>query len=71
MSNRYTDKFGKNVEMILCEDSRIISGRMPREVRNELMAAVIGRLKKDGLKNVPSWVRPALEPLLSLRAIVI
>lgn len=51
---RYTAAYGRNVEMILVAATRVIRGRVPREVRNELMAAVkagvLGRLPKDGLK---------------------
>lgn len=46
--------FGRNAEQIRCQASRVIRGRMPAEVRRELMDAVakgfLGRLKKDGLK---------------------
>lgn len=52
--SRYTSEFGPNVEQILCSATRIVRGRVPRGVRNELMAAVkagvLGRLAKDGLK---------------------
>jgi len=45
---------GKNVEMIRAEATRVITGRIPAQVRKELMDAVkkgeLGRLKKDGLK---------------------
>jgi hypothetical protein len=33
--NRYTDKFGPNVEKILCQATRVIRGKIPREVRKE------------------------------------
>lgn len=52
--NRYTEEFGPNVANILCQATRVIRGKIPRQVRNELMAAVkakaLGRLPKDGLK---------------------
>jgi len=45
---------GPNVEQIRKQASRVIRGRIPAEVRKELMAAVkdglLGRLAKDGLK---------------------
>lgn len=45
---------GPNVEQIRASAYRVVRGRMPREVRKELMAAVkaglLGRLPKDGLK---------------------
>lgn len=45
---------GPNVEQIRAHASRVVKGRIPAEVRKELMAAVkageLGRLKKDGLK---------------------
>lgn len=51
---RYTDEFGPNVQQILCRGYRVIQGRVPLQVRKQLMAAVkagaLGRLKKDGLK---------------------
>jgi hypothetical protein len=51
---RYTDAFGPNVQNILCQGSRVIHGRIPQQVRKQLMAAVkagaLGHLKKDGLK---------------------
>lgn len=54
MSDRYTDKFGPNVQNILCQGTRVIRGRIPAQVRAELRAAVkagaLGHLKKDGLK---------------------
>lgn len=47
-------RYTPNVEMIRAAGHRIIRGRIPREVRTELMAAVkageLGHLKKDGLK---------------------
>lgn len=53
-SRRYTDAYGPNVEMILCQGSRVVEGPIPRHVRNQLMTAVkagvLGRLPKDGLK---------------------
>lgn len=52
--SRYTDAYGPNVEQILVQASRVIRGTIPRQVRNQLMAAVrdgvLGRLPKDGLK---------------------
>lgn len=54
MSNRYTDEFGPNVQNILAQGARVIRGRIPAQVRKELMTAVkagaLGRLPKDGLK---------------------
>lgn len=45
---------GRNAELIRCQSTRIVRGRIPAEVRKELMEAVkagyLGRLKKDGLK---------------------
>ena len=45
---------GPNVEQIRAQATRVIRGRMPAQVRRELMAAVkagvLGRLKKDGLR---------------------
>ena len=45
---------GPNVEQIRASAYRVVRGRIPREVRKELMAAVkaglLGHLKKDGLK---------------------
>ena len=52
--SRYTDEYGPNVANILAQASRVIRGKIPRQVRNELMAAVkagvLGRMKRDGLK---------------------
>ncbi len=43
-----------NVFMVQLQGVRIVNGPMPRQVRNELLAAVktgeLGHLKKDGLK---------------------
>lgn len=54
MMTRYTSDFGPNVQNILIQATRVVRGRIPRQVRNELMAAVkagaLGHLKKDGLK---------------------
>lgn len=54
VSTLYTDEFGPNVQNILVQGSRVIRGRIPAQVRKQLMAAVkagaLGRLKKDGLK---------------------
>jgi len=45
---------GPNAEQIRAQAMRVIRGRIPAEVRKELMAAVregyLGRLAKDGLK---------------------
>jgi len=45
---------GPNVEQIRAQATRVIRGRIPQQVRRELMAAVkagaLGHLKKDGLK---------------------
>lgn len=47
------DGIGPNAQNIRNGGSKIITGRIPREVRRELMAAVkkkkLGRLRKDGL----------------------
>lgn len=52
--DRYTDQYGRNVQNILCQATRVVRGRIPAEVRKELMTAVkagaLGRLRKDGLK---------------------
>lgn len=49
-----TVPYGPNVEQIRAQASRVIHGRIPAQVRKELMDAVkgghLGRLKKDGLK---------------------
>ena len=46
--------YGPNVEQIRAQASRVINGKIPAQVRKELMAAVksghLGRLRKDGLK---------------------
>ena len=51
---RYTDAFGPNVQNILVQATRVIRGRIPQQVRRELMAAVkagaLGHLPKKGLK---------------------
>jgi hypothetical protein len=51
---RYTDAYGPNVQNILIQATRVIRGRIPQQVRKELMTAVkagaLGRLPKDGLK---------------------
>ena len=43
-----------NVEMIRSRGERIVKGRIPRDVRTELLKGVnlglLGHLKKDGLK---------------------
>lgn len=45
--------FGPNVELIRAQASRIVKGKIPAQVRRELMAAVktkqLGRFEKDGL----------------------
>jgi len=47
-------KYTPNVEAIRSQATKIVRGRMPAQVRKELMVAVklnhLGRLKKDGLK---------------------
>lgn len=52
--NRIDESFGPNVTNILCGASRVVRGRVPQQVRNELRAAVkagaLGHLPKDGLK---------------------
>lgn len=52
-STRYTDEFGPNVQNILVHGSRVITGRVPAQVRKQLNAAVkagvLGHAKKDGL----------------------
>lgn len=52
--SRYRSDLGPNVEDILVRATRVIRGRVPAQVRKELMAAVkigaLGHLKKDGLK---------------------
>lgn len=52
--NGYTDDFGPNVANILAQATRVIHGRVPAQVREQLRAAVkagvLGHLKKDGLK---------------------
>jgi hypothetical protein len=54
MTTRYTAEYGRNVEQILAQATRVIHGKIPAQVRKELMAAVkakvLGRLPKDGLK---------------------
>lgn len=51
---RYTDAYGPNVEQILIQATRVVTGKIPAQVRKELMTAVkarvLGRLPKDGLK---------------------
>lgn len=51
---RYTDKYGPNVQNILLQATRVVTARIPAQVRKELMsavkAAVLGHLKKDGIK---------------------
>jgi len=52
--SRYTSDYGPNVEGILSQATRVVRGRIPFSVRQELMnavrAGVLGHLKKDGLK---------------------
>lgn len=52
--SRYTAEFGPNVEQILAQGTRVVTSRVPQQVRKELSAAVkagaLGRLKKDGLR---------------------
>lgn len=52
--SRYTAEYGPNVEQILVRAHRVIRGRIPAQVRKELMVAVkagvLGHLKRDGLK---------------------
>lgn len=54
MSSMYTAEYGPNVEQILIQATRVIRGKIPAQVRKELMTAVkakvLGRLPKDGLK---------------------
>lgn len=51
---RYTDAYGPNVQNILIQATRVIRGKIPSQVRKELMIAVkagaLGHLKSDGLK---------------------
>lgn len=51
---RINENYGPNVTQIQVQASRVIRGKIPAQVRKELMAAVkdgvLGRLKKDGLK---------------------
>lgn len=51
--SRYTDAFGRNVQNILVQGTRVIRSPIPQAVRKELSAAVkagaLGRLKRDGL----------------------
>lgn len=46
--------YGRNVEQIRAQATRVVTGPIPAQVRHELMAGVkagvLGRLKKDGLK---------------------
>lgn len=50
----YTDDYGPNVANILIGGTRVIRGKIPAQVRNQLRAAVkdgvLGHLRKDGLK---------------------
>lgn len=52
--SRYRSDYGPNVEQILSQATRVVRGRIPREVRRELSlavrAGVLGHLKRDGLK---------------------
>lgn len=51
---RYTDAYGKNVQNILIQGTRVVQSVVPAQVRKELRAAVkagvLGHLKRDGLK---------------------
>lgn len=53
-TTRYRSDLGPNVEQILASGTRLVRGKIPAQVRKELMAAVkigaLGRLPKDGLK---------------------
>lgn len=48
------ERMDRNVEEIRKQATKVIRGRIPRDVRNSLLAAVksglLGRLPKDGLK---------------------
>ncbi len=50
----YNEDFGPNVTNILVQATRVIRGRIPAQVRKQLMTAVkagvLGRLPKNGLK---------------------
>lgn len=52
--NGYTSDYGKNVEQILSQGTKVVVGKIPAGVRKELReavkAGVLGHLKKDGLK---------------------
>lgn len=52
--SRYTAEYGPNVEQVLIQATRVVRGKIPAQIRKELMKAVkakvLGRLKKDGLK---------------------
>lgn len=52
--NGYSDAYGPNVANILAHGSRVITSRIPAQVRAELRLAVkdrvLGHLPKDGLK---------------------
>ncbi len=54
MSYRYNEDYGPNVTNILVQATRVVRGRIPAQVRKELMAAVkagvLGHLRRDGLK---------------------
>ncbi len=47
-------RYSPNVEMIRCRATRVVKGKIPAQVRKELMQGVkdghLGHLKKDGLK---------------------
>ena len=52
--NFLPENIGPNVEQTRAQGTRVIRGRIPAQVRKEMMAGVkagrLGRLKKDGLK---------------------
>lgn len=55
MVSQHTEEtYGPNVVDILCRGSRVVTGRIPAQVRAQLRAAVkagvLGHLPKDGLK---------------------
>lgn len=54
LMNFLPENIGPNVEQIRAQATRVIRGKIPAQVRKELMAGVkagrLGRLKRDGLK---------------------
>lgn len=54
MSTLYNENYGPNVTNILVQATRVVRGRIPAQVRRELMAAVkdgvLGHLRRNGLK---------------------